>query len=801
MKKSWLILILLLPINAYSQSPLTIEKIMQGEKFTGYSPENMQWSPAGKVLYFSWNREMEPERSLYIYEPGKGEPVKASLEERKNQVPYSVTYNREMSKAVYSREGDLFLMDVKTGTTKRITSSAAIESSPVFSADEGKIIFTSQNNLFSWEVSTGIFTQLTDFQKGKKPGENPEKKEKDAWLYNDQLRIFKTLEERKEAGLRTEKKTNELMLLRPKTIFTGSEQVIALQLSPDGNYVTYLTNKPADEKGTIIPSFVTESGYTEEIRSRPKVGQSAASTGTLNIYDIRRDTLYTVSTGNIPGITDKPGYIQDYPGRKNGKDEKRSLGYSGPVWSDDGKNAVIDTWSDDHKDRWIMLLDITNGNLTSLDRQHDDAWIGGPGIRRFLGWLPDNKTIYFQSEETGYSHLYTLDITSGKKTALTSGKFEIYEPVLSKDKKTWYFISNEVDPGIREVYKMAVNGGTRTRITTFGGGVEFELSPDERQFALRVSFSNKPWEIYLLDNKDKSKPVKITESATADFNAYSWRTPEFVSINASDGVIVPARLYRPATPVKKGLAVVFVHGSGYLQNVHRWWSSYFREYMFHNFLADNGYTVLDIDYRGSAGYGRDWRTAIYRHMGGRDLQDHIDGAKFLAENYDIDPARIGIYGGSYGGFITLMALFTSPGTFKAGAALRPVTDWAHYNHGYTSNILNTPVEDSLSYIKSSPIYFAEGLKDRLLICHGMVDDNVHFQDVVRLSQRLIELGRENWELAVYPVESHGFVEASSWTDEYKRIYRLFEEELATEQTSPSESPSPGVRGRQLMNLE
>ena len=110
--------------------------------------------------------------------------------------------------------------------------------------------------------------------------------------------------------------------------------------------------------------------------------------------------------------------------------------------------------------------------------------------------------------------------------------------------------------------------------------------------------------------------------------------------------------------------------------------------------------------------------------------------------------RIGVYGGSYGGFITLMALFTSPDTFAAGAALRPVTDWAHYNHGYTSNILNEPQDDAEAYRKSSPIYFAEGLKGALLICHGMVDTNVHFQDSVRLVQRLIELRKENWEVAV-----------------------------------------------------
>jgi dipeptidyl aminopeptidase/acylaminoacyl peptidase len=220
-----------------------------------------------------------------------------------------------------------------------------------------------------------------------------------------------------------------------------------------------------------------------------------------------------------------------------------------------------------------------------------------------------------------------------------------------------------------------------------------------------------------------------------------------------------------------------VHGAGYLQNAHKWWSSYYREYMFHNFLVSQGFTVLDIDYRASAGYGRDWRTAIYRHMGGIDLTDQIDGTKFLIDSIGIDKNKIGIYGGSYGGFITLMALFKYPGVFKCGAALRSVTDWAHYNHGYTSNILNTPIEDSIAYKRSSPIYFAGGLQDRLLMLHGMYDTNVQFQDVVRLSQRLIELKKERWDLAVFPVEDHGFKENSSWLDEYRRIYQLFLDHL------------------------
>ncbi|MFA7229065.1 MAG: alpha/beta fold hydrolase, partial [Melioribacteraceae bacterium] len=430
--------------------------------------------------------------------------------------------------------------------------------------------------------------------------------------------------------------------------------------------------------------------------------------------------------------------------------------------------------------RWITLLDLAEGKLKNLDRQHDDEWIGGPGIgwgAGNTGWLPDNKRIYFQSEASGYSHLYTLNVLTGERKQLTNGRYEVFGPQPSRDKKHFYFSSSEVHPGERHFYKIPIDGGRAEKITSMTGNNEAILSPDESHIALRYSYSNKPWELFVMKNGAGAEAKQLTNSTTEEFNSYPWRDPRIVAFDTRDGEKAFARLYKPDSLQNNRAAVVFVHGAGYLQNSHKWWSEYFREYMFNNFLSDKGYTVIDIDYRASSGYGKKWRTDIYRNMGGPDLSDQVDGVKYLVEQHNIDPKKIGIYGGSYGGFITLMAMFREPDIFAAGAALRPVTDWAHYNHGYTANILNTPVLDSLAYKKSSPIYYAEGLKGALLICHGVVDDNVHFQDAVRLTQKLIELGKENWELAIYPAESHGFKEPSSWTDEYKRIFKLFEQNL------------------------
>jgi len=331
---------------------------------------------------------------------------------------------------------------------------------------------------------------------------------------------------------------------------------------------------------------------------------------------------------------------------------------------------------------------------------------------------------------------------------------------------------------------MPASGGERTRITSSPGHHQAFVSPDEKKMAEIYSFTNKPPELYIQDLQPGATGVQATDSPAPEFRNYPWTDAPIVQIAARDGVMIPARMYKPRNWKPGGPGVIFVHGAGYQQNVHRGWSSNPQVYLFNHFLMEHGYLVMDVDYRASAGYGREWRESIYRHMGGKDLDDQVDCARWMAKEQGVDSKRIGIYGGSYGGFMTLMAMFTQPDVFAAGAALRPVTDWAHYNHQYTSNILNTPQKDAEAYRQSSPIYFAGNLKGALLICHGMVDTNVFFQDSVRLVQKLIELRKENWEFAVYPVENHGFVEPTSWADEYKRIFRLFETNLK----KPAEAP-------------
>jgi len=772
-------LLLLATLKAQSQalSELTVEKIMRDPKWIGSSPSGVSWSPDSKTVYFFWNPDKAPADSLYKITLQNRTPQKVSKTERLAMPPANGMYNRSFTKMIFEKNGDLFLYDVPGAKLTQITNTVSRESGATFSGDEKKIIYSFDQNLYSWEIATGNFAQLTDFRKGKKSS-TPPLSDQERWLRQDQLAYLQVVKERNDRQNTQRKIQKGEQPKRPKEIYTDDKSVDMSRLAPDGNFVVFRLSKSAPAKNTIVPNYVTVSGFTEDISARTKVGAPLGSSE-LFVYDIKRDTVIQVKADSIPGIADAPAYTKDYPKKevkKDGKDKKpalRQVSFSNPIWSDNGQYVALQLRAADNKDRWIALLDVATQKLIVINRQHDDAWVGGPGGFS-LGWI-SNTRLWFVSEETGYSQLYSYDVSTKSKKALTSGKFEVQQAELNRSKKFFYITTNEVHPGEKHFYKLSVDGGKAERLTTMTGAHEVEVSPDEKMLAFRYSYTNKPWELFLMENKPGAKPQQITNSVSNEFKSYKWRDPLVTTFKARDGADVYTRVYKPAKP--NGAAVIFVHGAGYLQNAHKWWSSYFREYMFNNLLADKGYTVLDIDYRASAGYGRDWRTGIYQFMGGKDLTDHVDAAAWLVKEYGIDAKRIGIYGGSYGGFITLMGLFTTPDVFAAGAALRPVTDWAHYNHGYTSAILNTPYADSVAYAKSSPIYYANGLKGALLICHGMVDTNVHFQDVVRLSQRLIELGKDNWELAVYPMEDHSFVEPSSWTDEYKRILRLFEENL------------------------
>jgi len=780
-----ILLVLSVSISFFAQAQngsLTVEKIMKDIKWIGSSPTGISWTWDNKSVFFSWNPEKNSADSFYIYKIATKQIEKLNYNEAQKLIAINRgTYNKNYSAIAYNYKGDIYLLNIANGISTPITQTEEIESNPGFIANDEWVSYKKNKNLYAWQIKTGLTKQLSNFVKeSDRPAKNSNNAQ-DIFLQNQSLSnstVLQLRKTKKEARDKFLESVKEKAIA--KAIATGDKQLMNAEISQTGEYLIYTLFTPDPNKNTIVPSYVTETGYTTDIPGREKVGAAQGSSESF-IYNKITDTVIKINFDSIPGIGDKPDYVKDYPTQKETKKTTRKVFLSSIYWNESNAIAIIDIRSVDNKDRWLMQVDPSNGKLTLVNRQRDEAWVGGPGnssYRASAGWINPSQ-FYFQSEKTGYSHLYVYDITNGQTKALTAGKYEIQEAVLAKNKKQFFVLTNEAHPGQQNWYKLNIETLAKEKITSKVGTYEVSMSPDEKQIAYRYSYITQPWELFLQENKAGAASAQITNKGKSEeFAAYPWRENKIFTITARDGQPIYAKIFEPTTGTKNGAAVIFVHGAGYLQNVHFGWSNnYPREYMFNNLLADKGYTVIDIDYRGSAGYGRDWRTGIYRFMGGKDLDDEVDAAKWMVQNLGIDSTRIGMYGGSYGGFMTLMALFTQPTVIKAGAALRPVTDWAHYNHGYTSDILNDPQADSIAYAKSSPINFAAGLQNNLLICHGMIDVNVHYQDAVRLAQKLIELGKDNWEMASYPMEDHGFVEPSSWTDEYKRILKLFDSKL------------------------
>lgn len=774
-----LFLISVIPVMA--QPDLTVDMIMQKpETWIGAWPSDVHFTDGGDYVYFRWNPEGQfPADSLYRVPTDGGTPELVSDREYADLDPrfsgwhaQPGAYSASFSRRVFQRNGDLYLYDLSGGGISRLTHTVETESNPRFVTGTDHLIhFQRRGDVYRLDLDTRELVQLTDLRSGNEPSEVREDEQQEM-LRAQQVELFDVVREaahRDSLREAARERRNDARGFPPRYYY-GNRSAQQLTVSADERYATFVLVE-STPRPTTMSEYVNESGFVGELQARPKVG-SPRSEFSFVVQHLQADTSFTVDFTTLPGAYAAADY-QRAQGIE--ADSNRVYVPLGPYWSPDGRWAVMDIRTHDNKDRWIVRLDPEDGSLTTLDHQRDEAWIAGPGIsggawHSSTGWTPDSRHFWFHSEVTGYSHLYRVNVETAQVEALTSGDFEVTNVTILRDGR-WLLQTSEGSPFERHYWIMPADGGSRTKITEGLGRFDAAISPDESTLASLFSVSNHPPEVYVQSVANAQSRQRITHSTTDEWLAYPWREAEIIHITASDGVDVPARIYRPENP--NGAAVVFVHGAGYLQNVHHWWSSYFREYMFHNMLADQGFVVLDLDFRASSGYGRDWRTAIYRHMGGRDLQDNVDASRYLTSEFGIPSNKIGIYGGSYGGFITLMALFNESEYFGAGAALRAVTDWAHYNDGYTGNILNYPVDDPEAYLRSSPIYFAEGLNRPLLMTHGLVDVNVQPQDIFRLTQRFIELGKTDWELAIFPVEDHGFVEPSSWRDQYRRIHELF----------------------------
>ena len=759
-------------------TPLTLDQAMAHPDWIGPPVESAWWSLDGTRAHYTLKREGSPVRDTWTLPVAGGTPVRMEGAAQADLDAAQPVYDANRQRALFVRNGDVFLRQIG-GPLQQLTRSAEAEAAPRFAADGRGVVWRVGNDWFRWSPDTRLAQHVALPRAEKDPAAAPEP---DA-LRDHQLRLSAALarEKQQREALRDEAEANRRSdpTRAAAPAYLGDKVDIAdSALSPDGRWLLVVTTAKGADTGRAgkMPKYVTESGYEEAEDVRVRVGRNPPLGHQLKLVDLRDNSVRDLPLSALPGITTDPLAALRKAAKLEPLAGERTVRVDAMHWNADGSAVALMARAVDNKDRWIATVDFAGGKLVPAHRLTDDAWINWDYNE--FGWLPGGRTLWFLSEESGYSHLYTT-VPGGGSRRLTSGRWEASSPVWSPDGATAYVICNRARPGDYEVCAVPGNGGEVREITALDGVEDFSLSPDGRQLLLRWSAHHTPPQL-AVQAVAGGDAVKLTDTRSADFKARTWLAPQMVRVPSKHGAgEVWAKLYRPATleAGKKYPVVMFVHGAGYLQNVSDRYPVYFREQMFHQLLVERGFVVLDMDYRASQGYGRDWRTAIYRQMGHPELEDYLDGVDYMVSQHQGDRAKVGIYGGSYGGFMSFMALFRAPEAFVAGAALRPVTDWTSYNHEYTSNILNTPELDPEAYAKSSPIEYAQNLRGHLLISHGMIDDNVFYQDSVRLAQRLIELKKDHWELASYPLERHAYQHPESWYDQYRRILQLFERTL------------------------
>ncbi|MEM9172616.1 MAG: prolyl oligopeptidase family serine peptidase [Pseudomonadota bacterium] len=789
----WMGIVALWPA-VHAQQPVTLERIMADPDWIGQQPESPYWDDDGTAVFYNQKRDGEWIRDQYRVAIANGQSELVAATAMPTSANASRRFNTAGDAVVWVEHGDVFVRDWPVGEIRQLTRTSLEASQAQFTVDGRAVLYLEGAQFMRHDLASGQVRQLLDLRFE----DDPEQEASFDTLRANQERIYTTVVEDARRAKALAQQSRDAQSARaggaPLPLYLGKAHTqVGAALSPSGRHLLLVTepaNHDAGQSG-VMPNYMTASGYTETRELRPRVGRNAPAPDSFWLVDIETNSASQISLADLPGIDDDPlaalresalewhiehGQNAEAVEAALVAPDQRGVLAGAIEWSADGRFVAVQMFSIDNKDRWLATVDTQaeDGSWQAQHRLTDPAWVNY--AHNDFGWLSDSRTLWLLSEESGYSHLYRKRLGERRHKAITRGKFVVSDVVRAHRSDRLFVRSNKPHPSNWEIFSVDASDGALQQHTQLGGVNHFVLSADDAHLAVLHSEFDKHPDLFHVA-LDGPAVRQLTDTRTDAYKSYDWVIPKIVEVPSShvDRPIY-TKLYLPREydSTRQYPAVMFVHGAGYTQNAHAGWPYYFREFMFHTLLADLGVIVIDMDYRASKGYGREWRTAIYRQMGHPELEDFQDGVAWLVENYGVDPQRVGVYGGSYGGFMTFMAMFRDPDLFAAGAALRPVVDWAHYNHGYTSNILNTPLVDPVAYEKSSPIFYADGLTKPLLIAAGMQDDNVFFQDSVLLVQRLIELQKPDFELAVYPLDPHGFTHADSWLDEYRRVLKLMQ---------------------------
>lgn len=442
-------------------------------------------------------------------------------------------------------------------------------------------------------------------------------------------------------------------------------------------------------------------------------------------------------------------------------------------WLTDSKHLAIQRLNRQQTALDLLIADATNGQTRTVLNETDQYWIN---INNDLHFLKDGKRFLWSSERSGYRHLYLYDIDGKQLAQITKGDWEVSAvDAVDEGKGLVYFRGTAKSPLERHLYRVSLDGSAISRITIHNGTHGVNMAPDASAFVDTYSDVMTPPR-QDIDRADGSLLRVVNENKVAELAEYHLSTPQFLSVKARDGMPLNAVMTKPPDfdASKKYPVLVFTYGGPHAQVVTNAWGG--NNALWHQLMAQKGCIIFSLDNRGSGGRGHAFEEPIHYHLGAIELSDQLDGVNYLKTLPYVDADRIGIWGWSYGGHMTLHAMFEAGDVFKAGFAGGPVTDWHFYDSIYTERYLGLLPQNESAYHASSPIEKADGLRGKLLIAHGTGDDNVHFANTLSLINKLIEVGKYA-EVMAFPGRGHGASDPAARKVLFNRVTQFFLDNL------------------------
>jgi dipeptidyl-peptidase 4 len=717
---------------------LTVERIYSSPSLSGSLTEGIEWAPDSKrISYFQDGASGE---ELWTMDAASGDRrvlVKADVLRKAMPPPATSAiqstglgrvhtpdyfWDPDGTKLLFAGGSSLVLLSLKTMSAKPLVDGAGggtveIED-PKFSPNGKWVSFVRDSNLWIANVETGEVRALTT------GGSEEILKGKLDWVYPEELDLTS-----------------------------------AYWWSPDSSKIAFYE---MDERSvTRYPIMDMSSPLGAVVYTRyPQAGEAnpIVRVGVVSVAD-------PASTG-APTWMDTGANTDVYLARVE--------------WLADSERVAIERLNRAQNRLDLLFCDAASGASKAILTETDKYWIN---VADDLYFFSDDKRFLWSSERTGFRHYYLYDLSGKLIEQLTSGDWSITgnsgfgpgavaHPAVDESRGTIYFISNKDDVRERQLYRLSLQDKSILRVTRDAGTHDVIIAPDTSAYVDESSTAMTPPR-QALCRIDGSRTASINDNPVPELAGYHLLPVQFLTVDAADGTKLEASMIRPPNfdPSRKYPVLVDVYGGPDVQNVTNSWGR--EDFLWDEMMAQKGYIIFTLDNRGSKGRGHAFETPVFHQLGKIELQDQLSGVKYLKSLGYIDDSRIGVWGWSYGGTMTLQAMFNAANVFKVGAAVAPVSDWHLYDTIYTERYMGKPQDNPVAYQNSSPLNQANQLTGKLLLAHGTGDDNVHFANTSEVINELIIAGRYPSDLLVFPGRGHPISDAPARIQLFNRIADFF----------------------------